>query len=44
MHTHLCETLDEEDFCLEKFGCTPVEYVESWAGWARTSGSPTRCT
>ena len=32
MHTHLCETVDEEDFCREKFGCSPVEYVES-LGW-----------
>jgi cytosine/adenosine deaminase-related metal-dependent hydrolase len=32
MHTHLCETLDEEDFCRERFGCSPVEYVES-LGW-----------
>jgi cytosine/adenosine deaminase-related metal-dependent hydrolase len=32
MHTHLCETLDEEDFCRQRFGCSPVEYVES-LGW-----------
>ncbi len=32
MHTHLCETLDEEDYCQEHFGCTPVEYMES-VGW-----------
>lgn len=32
MHTHLCETLDEEDYCREHFGCTPVEYMES-VGW-----------
>ena len=32
MHTHLCETLDEEDFCRERFGCSPVEYVQS-LGW-----------
>jgi cytosine/adenosine deaminase-related metal-dependent hydrolase len=32
MHTHLCETLDEEEFCQQKFGCSPVEYVES-LGW-----------
>ncbi len=32
MHTHLCETLDEEEFCREGFGCSPVEYVES-LGW-----------
>ena len=32
MHTHLAETLDEEDFCRERFGCTPVEYMEQ-LGW-----------
>ncbi len=32
MHTHLCETLDEEDYCREHFNSTPVEYMES-VGW-----------
>jgi cytosine/adenosine deaminase-related metal-dependent hydrolase len=32
LHTHLAETLDEEDFCRERFGATPVEHVES-LGW-----------
>ncbi|MEV4707399.1 8-oxoguanine deaminase [Actinoplanes sp. NPDC049316] len=32
LHTHLAETADEEDFCRERFGCTPVEYAES-LGW-----------
>lgn len=34
MHTHLAETADEEDFCLERFGMRPVEYMESldWMG------------
>jgi 8-oxoguanine deaminase len=32
LHTHLAETLDEESFCLEKFGARPVDYVES-LGW-----------
>lgn len=32
LHTHLAETLDEEDFCRQRFGCTPLEYVES-LGW-----------
>jgi cytosine/adenosine deaminase-related metal-dependent hydrolase len=32
LHTHLAETDDEEGFCREKFGCTPVEYAES-LGW-----------
>ncbi|MDL5157678.1 8-oxoguanine deaminase [Actinomycetospora termitidis] len=32
LHTHLAETLDEEDFCRERSGCSPLEYVES-LGW-----------
>ena len=32
LHTHLAETLDEEDFCLQQFGYRPVEYMES-LGW-----------
>jgi cytosine/adenosine deaminase-related metal-dependent hydrolase len=32
LHTHLAETTDEDDFCRESFGCSPVEYVES-LGW-----------
>jgi 8-oxoguanine deaminase len=32
LHTHLAETLDEERFCLEKFGQRPVAYMES-LGW-----------
>ncbi|MHA6797000.1 8-oxoguanine deaminase [Pseudonocardia bannensis] len=32
MHTHLAETADEDEFCRERFGCSPVEYVES-LGW-----------
>jgi cytosine/adenosine deaminase-related metal-dependent hydrolase len=32
LHTHLAETVDEEEFCQQKFGCSPVEYVES-LGW-----------
>jgi 8-oxoguanine deaminase len=28
IHTHLAETLDEEQFCLEKFGQRPFEYME----------------
>ncbi|WP_117198998.1 8-oxoguanine deaminase [Nocardiopsis sp. TNDT3] len=32
LHTHLAETLDEEEQCLEEFGCTPVEYAEK-LGW-----------
>ena len=34
LHTHLAETLDEEDYCLELFGSRPVEYAEQveWLG------------
>ncbi|HTW19556.1 MAG TPA: 8-oxoguanine deaminase [Mycobacteriales bacterium] len=32
MHTHLAETVDEDEFCMEHFGCRPVDYVES-LGW-----------
>ncbi len=32
LHTHLAETLDEERFCLEKFGHRPVAYMET-LGW-----------
>jgi cytosine/adenosine deaminase-related metal-dependent hydrolase len=34
LHTHLCETLDEDRFCVEKFGRRPVDYAESveWLG------------
>ena len=32
LHTHLAETLDEEAYCRELYGCTPVEYLEQ-VGW-----------
>jgi cytosine/adenosine deaminase-related metal-dependent hydrolase len=32
LHTHMAETLDEEAFCLEKFGVRPVAYLED-LGW-----------
>lgn len=34
LHTHLAETRDEEDFCLQKFGYRPVDYAEhlEWMG------------
>lgn len=34
LHTHLAETQDEEQFCLERFGHRPVAYMESvdWLG------------
>jgi cytosine/adenosine deaminase-related metal-dependent hydrolase len=33
MHTHLAETIDEEVFCLGRFGSRPVEYMEE-VGWS----------
>jgi 8-oxoguanine deaminase len=32
LHTHLAETLDEEDFCREVFGLRTVDYLDS-VGW-----------
>ncbi|RKR91467.1 cytosine/adenosine deaminase-related metal-dependent hydrolase [Micromonospora pisi] len=32
LHTHLAETIDEEHYCRETYGCTPVEYAER-LGW-----------
>jgi len=34
LHTHLAETEDEEQFCLQKFGYRPVAYMQSldWIG------------
>ena len=32
LHTHLAETIDEEKFCLKKFGLRTVDYLES-VGW-----------
>lgn len=32
LHTHLCETIDEENFCLKQFGLRPVDYLEA-VGW-----------
>ncbi len=32
LHTHLAETIDEEDFCREMFGMRTVDYLES-VGW-----------
>ncbi|MCP4362352.1 MAG: 8-oxoguanine deaminase [Chloroflexi bacterium] len=42
LHTHLAETKDEEDFCLETFGYRPAVYAEQleWVGddvwWAHS--------
>ncbi len=32
LHTHLCETEDENEFCLQTLGRRPVDYFEE-AGW-----------
>jgi cytosine/adenosine deaminase-related metal-dependent hydrolase len=32
LHTHLAETVEEEEYCLELYGCRPVEYLER-LGW-----------
>jgi 8-oxoguanine deaminase len=32
LHTHLAETHDEDEFCKARFGCSPVEYLDS-VGW-----------
>jgi cytosine/adenosine deaminase-related metal-dependent hydrolase len=32
LHTHLAETVEEEEYCRQLYGCTPVEYLEQ-LGW-----------
>ncbi|MFG2110830.1 8-oxoguanine deaminase [Micromonospora chersina] len=32
LHTHLAETVQEQDYCLQTHGCTPGEYAER-LGW-----------
>jgi cytosine/adenosine deaminase-related metal-dependent hydrolase len=32
LHTHLAETVEEEQYCRELYGCTPVEYLAD-LGW-----------
>ena len=32
LHTHLAETVEEEEYCKGLFGCRPVEYLEQ-LGW-----------
>ena len=32
LHTHLAETVEEEEYCQGLFGCRPVEYLEQ-VGW-----------
>ncbi len=32
IHTHLCETTDEEEYCLKTYGKRPLDVMEEW-GW-----------
>ena len=32
LHTHLAETLEEDAYCIELYGCRPVEYLDR-LGW-----------
>ncbi len=32
MHSHLAESPEEFDFCMEKYGCTPVQFAQE-LGW-----------
>jgi cytosine/adenosine deaminase-related metal-dependent hydrolase len=32
LHTHLAETVEEDDYCRELYGCRPVEYLQQ-LGW-----------
>ena len=32
LHTHLAETVEEEQYCRELYGCSPVEYLDR-LGW-----------
>src|SRR4051794_36654574 len=32
LHTHLAETVEEEEYCRELYGCRPVEYLQQ-LGW-----------
>lgn len=34
LHTHAAETRDEEDYCVEKYGCRPIEFLAdlNWLG------------
>jgi 8-oxoguanine deaminase len=32
LHTHLGETIDENEYCLHHYGCRPLDYVEQ-LGW-----------
>ncbi len=42
LHTHLCETEDENAFCLETFGRRPVDYFED-VGWGSSRSWVAHC-
>ncbi|MEP0846200.1 MAG: 8-oxoguanine deaminase [Phycisphaerae bacterium] len=35
LHTHLAETLDEERYCLERYGCRPVQFLRDLGFFGR---------
>jgi cytosine/adenosine deaminase-related metal-dependent hydrolase len=42
LHTHGAETSDEAAFCAERFGCTPMQYMEG-LGWVGTDVWQAHC-
>ena len=36
LHTHLAETRDEAKYCLTRYGCSPLDYLEQ-CGWLQPS-------
>ena len=42
MHTHLAETIDEQDFCVEKYGKRPCGYVDA-LGWMNSQAWFAHC-
>ncbi|MEJ7770491.1 MAG: 8-oxoguanine deaminase [Geodermatophilaceae bacterium] len=42
LHTHLCETEDENDFCLARFDRRPVDYFED-VGWGSSRSWIAHC-
>ena len=42
LHTHLAEDPDEDIFCMEQFGCRPLEYFED-VGWGTSRAWVAHC-
>jgi cytosine/adenosine deaminase-related metal-dependent hydrolase len=42
LHTHLAETVEEDAYCRELYGCTPVEYLDR-LGWLAGDVSCAHC-